>query len=131
MTTELQLVRDGKVLYKIPIGSLEETDERLLTGVDDEDLERLADLYSIAANEGRLRMMLELARKREVRFSDLLRVSTNPKLVRSCMDEMEEAGLAEHEMWGKYRQTERRAGLVVFMTAGLAKVLDALEDKEE
>lgn len=129
MGTELQLVRDGRVLYRIPIQSYEEAEDGLLVDVDEEDLGRLSEIYSIAANEGRLRMMLELARRREMRFSDLLKLSTNPKLVKTCVDEMAHAGLLEHEERGAYRPSETGSALAIAMTVGLSKLLEALEEE--
>ncbi|MDV3277550.1 MAG: hypothetical protein LYZ69_03675 [Nitrososphaerales archaeon] len=128
MTTELQLVKDGKVLYKIPIQAYEEDEEGLTMDVDQQDISRLVGIFSIAANEGRLRMMMELARRGEMKFSDLLKMSTNPKLVKTCVDDLAEAGMLEHEERGSYRSSERGTALAITMTAGLSRLLDMLEE---
>jgi DNA-binding HxlR family transcriptional regulator len=129
MTTELQLVKDGRVLYKISIQAYAEDEHGLTMDVDEQDIDKLVGIYSIAANEGRLRMMMELAKRGEMRFSELLKMSTNPKLVKTCVDDLTEAGMLEHEERGSYRSSERGTALAITMTAGLARLLDMLEEE--
>ena len=130
MGTELWLVKDGKPLYKVPVEAIHEESERLQLDISEEKLERLAELYSIAANQQRLRMMLELANRGEMRFSDFLRLTSNPKLVNTCVEELSEAGLLEPRDKGdSYRPTDAGSAFVFTITAGVAKLFDALEDE--
>ena len=131
MALEWQLVNGKHVLFRIPIQAQAETtaaEEEL----DEDEVERLVDLFSVAANERRFRMMQELHRRGEMQFSDLLDVAENPKLVTDCMKPLVEEGLVVHEKWeSSYRPT--RVGLVVTatMTGLLPKLLEFFEEEEE
>ncbi len=132
MTLELRLVKDGKVLFNLPIEGPARVSGLYMSDVDHEDIQRLADLYSIAANQRRLRIMVELMRKGEMRFSELLEFATNPKLVRDCMEPMVREGMVIHEHRGSgYRPSETGVALVMTMTAGLSKLLEVLDQEEE
>lgn len=103
-----------------------------MSDVDHEDIRRLADLYSIAANQRRLRIMVELMRRGEMRFTELLEFAVNPKLVKDCMEPMVREGMVIHEGRGSgYRPSEAGVALAMTMTAGLSKLLDYLERGEE
>jgi len=128
MTLEFQLVEGNRVLFRVPLRAHAERPEVPLE-MDEDDIEKLASLYSIASNEGRLRMMFEMAARGEVKFSDLLELTSNPKMVHDCLKPMMEEGMLEHEQRGPYRPSVRGAALVITMTAGLARLLDALEDE--
>jgi hypothetical protein len=79
MGTEIRLIRDGKVLFRIPIPSAEDRPEIADVELAPRSIEKLVNIYAIASNERRLRLMLELARRGEMRFSDMLEISINPK----------------------------------------------------
>ena len=131
MALEWQLVNGKQVLFRIPIRIPAEGSEPA-PELGEEEVERLVDLFSVAANERRFRMMQELHRRGEMMFSDLLEVAENPKLVTDCMRPLVEEGLVEHEKWGSaYRPT--RAGFVVTatMTGLLPRLLEFLEEEED
>ena len=93
---------------------------------------QLTDLYSMAANGRRLRMMLELMRRGEMRFSEMQGIAVNPKLVRDCMEPMVRAGLVIHERRSEpYRPSERGTALAIAMTTGMGRLLQALEEEME
>src|SRR5213593_3087246 len=81
MTIELRLVRDGKTIFSIPIDPSGEGADTGKLELEDDDMERLADLYSVAANERRFRIMHELTRRGEMKESDMLRIQIKPKFV--------------------------------------------------
>lgn len=127
---ELQLVKDGEVILRIPVISVREEMQELLLDIDDDDLDRLANIYSLVSNERRLRVMLELVRKGEMRFSDVLRIVTNPKLVQDCLEPMVKNGLIIHEGRGScYRPSIRGMALALAMTTGLAKIIELIEEE--
>jgi len=128
---ELRLVKDDRILFSVPVwdpqGPLEIQPE-----MDDEDFMELANLYSIAANGRRLRMMSELMRRGEMRFSDMLEFAVNPKLVRDCMEPMLKAGLVVHDNRREpYRPSELGTALAIAMTTGMERLLQALEEEME
>src|SRR3989442_10618681 len=97
MTIELRLVRDGKTIFSIPIDSSGEGPEKGKLELDDDDMERLAVLYFVAANERRFRIMHELTRRGEMKHSDILRIAVNPKFVYNCMNPVGEECTVIHE----------------------------------
>jgi predicted transcriptional regulator len=131
MGIELQLVKDGRVLFRLPVRAMGEEVEEAVE-LDEEEIERLAELYSIAANQKRLRVMLELMKRGEMSFSEILRIAMNPKLVQDCMEPMVREGLVIHKGRGSgYRPSERGAAFAITMTAGFAKLLEVLESELE
>ncbi len=131
MSLEFQLVRGRKVLFRFPIQTDEGEGIGSDLGLDEGEIERLAAIHAIAANERRLRMMMELTSRRETTFSDLLDVAENPKLVTDCMKPLMEEGMVTHEKWGSsYRPTEAGVAFAIAMTAGLTKLLEYFEAEE-
>jgi DNA-binding transcriptional ArsR family regulator len=132
MTLEMRVVKDGEVLFAVPLDYPVEEARRPELDLDEDDIERLANIYSIAANERRLRAMVELIQKGEMSFSELLEVALNPKTVRDWMTPMVKEGMVTHE--GRRTPYKPSFGGVVMtmtMTAGLSKLLDFLEQEEE
>ena len=133
MTLELQIVSGRRVLFRAPIQGFREEGDRLSLELDEDEIRRLASVHSIVANEGRLRVMLEMMRRGgEVQFSDLLDVAENPKLVSDCMKPLVEEGMVAHGRWGSsYRTTTTGTAFVVAMTAGLTRMLEFLDEQED
>jgi len=131
MTLEWQLVNGREVLFRIPIlEPVEEAESR--EELDESEAERLADLYSIAANERRLKMMSEMWRKGEMQFSDLLDVAENPKLVVDCVRPLVEGGMVSHQGRGScYRPTRAGFAFAITMTRAVPRLLEFLEEDEE
>jgi len=128
---ELQIVDGRRVLFRTPIEPPAEHQGDVDSELDEGTLERLATIHSIAANERRLRIMMELMRRGEMQFSDLLLVAENPKLVTDCMKPLMEEGMVVHEKWGSsYRPTWSGSALALTMTTGLAKLLEYLEEEQ-
>ena len=121
MPLELALIRDGRVVFRSPI---------LAPGMSQgyeirkSDLQELAEIFSLASNEGRLRLMNELMRRQETRFTDLLRIVVNPKLVKDCVEPMVKTGLLVHKSRGStYRLSSRGAIVISTLTWGLIGIL--------
>jgi hypothetical protein len=132
MVLELQIVDGKRVLFRTPIEPPVEQRREVGFELDKGTLERLAAIHSIAANERRLRVMMELMRRGEMQFSDLLLVAENPKLVSDCVKPLIEEGMVVHEKWGSsYRPTWSGSALAATMTTGLAKLLEYLEEGQE
>ncbi|HUI86665.1 MAG TPA: hypothetical protein VLY21_05895 [Nitrososphaerales archaeon] len=131
MTLELRLVRGNTVLFSVPVYDPEGT-VAVERDIEEEDFGQLTDLYSMAANGRRLRMMVELMKRGEMRFSDMMELALNPKLVKDCVEPMVKAGLVTHEGRGTpYRPTEMGVAIVIAMTSGMGRFLDALEEEME
>jgi predicted transcriptional regulator len=128
MTLELLLMHDEKVLLRVPIGR----ESGVFQPLDERELGRLSDLLAIGANRKRLKIMVEFARGRELRFSDVMMIATNPKLAQDCLQPLLREGLLLHEGRGStYRASPRGLALALAMTVGAGPVLEALEEELE
>jgi hypothetical protein len=128
LALELRLVKDDRVLFSVPVwdpeGSVAVEPE-----LEEEEFGQLTRLYAIAANGRRLRIMVELMRRGEMRFSDMLELALNPKLVKDCVEPMVKAGLVIHEGRREpYRPSELGTAVVIAMTSGMGRLLEAMEE---
>jgi len=125
MTLQICLMDDDKVLFSLALpwrGSGELPYQLTETEVD-----RLSTLYSIGSNRKRLRVMMELAKGREVRFSDVMQLVTNPKLAQDSLQPMVREGLVLHEKGLGYRPSGTGLKVLLLLTVGLGKILAIVE----
>jgi hypothetical protein len=67
-----------------------------------------------------------------MRFSDVLRAVTNPKLAQDCLQPLVKAGLVLHEERGSaYRASPRGRDNGVLLTSAISLVLEALDREPE
>jgi hypothetical protein len=128
----LRLTQGTTVLFDLPLPDLPLDPHAMVEPVflADRDMERLCAFYSMGANQKRLRVMLELARGGELRFSDVMKIATNPKLAQDCLQPMLKVGLIVHGARGSgYRVSERALPLILTLTLGLARMLAILEQE--
>jgi hypothetical protein len=132
MTLEWQLVKDNRIIFRFTVGPSDEYDEGVSSKMNKREIERLANIYSIAGNEKRLRIMLEFTRRGQMRFTDVLQVALNPKLVGDCMEPFVKGGLVSHEGRGSFYKPSEFGNIVVStMTTVLPRILAALEAELE
>ncbi len=127
MTMQLCLIEDEKVLFSLPLpwtGSQE-----LPFHLSEEEIERLSSLYSIGSNKKRLRVMMELAKGREVRFSDIMQIVTNPKLAQDSLQPMVREGLVLHEKGYGYAPSETGLKVLLVLTIGFGRILALIDPK--
>jgi hypothetical protein len=124
---QLCLIEDEKVLFSLPLpwtGSQE-----LPLQLSEADIERLTSLYSIGSNKKRLRVMMELAKGREVRFSDIMQIVTNPKLAQDSLQPMVREGLVLHEKGYGYTPSEAGLKVLLVLTIGFGRILALIDPK--
>ncbi len=127
MSARLVITKDGRTVVSVPLlqpgveGNADvETAEPLLG--------ELVEIFSIASNERRLRLMIQLMKSPETRFTELLQVGVNPKLVQDCVAPMVRSGLLVHEGKGAaYRPSAKGALVITMVTRVLAEALAAVE----
>jgi predicted transcriptional regulator len=123
MTLEIRLVKDDVVLLSLPVDPVGGVNGSL----SDDELDRLSRLYSLGSSRKRLRVMLEFAKGREMRFSDVMQLVTNPKIAQDCLQPLLNDGLVLHGGRGStYRTSRRGAAIAVAMTLVVGRMLDAL-----
>jgi hypothetical protein len=128
MTMRLCLMDDEKVLFSLPLSWRSGTEPPF--ALSDSELDRLSDLYSVGSNRKRLGVMLELAKGRELRFSEVMQLVTNPKLARDSLQPMVREGLVLHEKGMGYRPSETGLRVLLVLTLGFGKILALIEGEK-
>ena len=136
MGLKLQLVRDGQVIFEVPVSITEWPRERLENELESisEDFQRFSKIFDALSNETRLRMiqMLLMRENASVRFVDLMQdLDLNPKIVWENLGKLNQCGFLEKIGRGKYRCSE--FGQKAFMLIGLAlrRLLEMIDEIEE
>ena len=118
------VLSDESVLLRLPVRPPDPSSEP----VDEAALTRISRILALGANRKRLRVLLELARGEDLRFSDVLRITANPKLARDCLAPLLEEGLVDHAGKGSpYRVSKRGLAVSHALTVTLGEVLEVLE----
>ena len=125
MTLRLCLLDDDRVLFSLPLPW--KSGSELPSALTDEELERLSILYSMGSNRKRLKVMMELAKGRELRFSDVMLMVTNPKLAQDSLQPMVREGLVLHEKGMGYRPSSGGLRVLLVLTLGLGRILTLVE----
>jgi len=136
MGLKLQLVRDGHVIFEVPISITEWPRELLEDELEsiDESFQRFSKMFDALSNETRIRMMMKLLMEENtsVRFADLMQdLGLNPKIVWENLGKLSQCGFLEKTGRGKYRCSE--FGQRAFMLMGLAmrRLLEIMDEIEE
>jgi hypothetical protein len=125
MTLQLCLMEDDKVLFTLPLPW--KTAGELPFVLSEDELDRLSTLYSIGSNRKRLRVMMELAKGGELRFSDVMQLVTNPKLAQDSLQPMVREGLVLHQKGLGYRPSETGLKVLLVLTVGFGRILALVE----
>jgi DNA-binding transcriptional ArsR family regulator len=136
MKLKLQLVRDGEVLFEIPLSPTDWPREQLEDELDafETDFQRFSKIFDALSHETRLRMMKRLMEEedRTINFADFMRdLNLNPKLVWENAKKLRDGGLLEKVDRGKYRCSEVGQRGFILMSFALRHLLEALEEMED
>ena len=136
MTLKLQLVRDGKVLFEMPLSPTDWPRKRLeneLEAVED-DFQQFSKIFDAFSHTTRLRMMSRLMEEedRTVTFADFMRdLDLNPKLVWENARKLREGGLLTKAGRGRYSCSELGQRTFMMMSLALKHLLEQMEEIEE
>ncbi len=135
MKLKLQLVRDGEVLFEIPLSPSDWPREQLEDELDafETDFQRFSKIFDALSHETRLRMMKRLMEEKDrtINFADFMRdLNLNPKIVWENAKKLREGGLLEKVDRGKYRCSEVGQRGFILMSFALRHLLEALEEME-
>ncbi len=136
MKLKLQLVRDGEILFEIPLSPMDWSREHLRNEFKaiEEDFDRFSKVFDALAHETRLRMMKRLLEEedRTVSFSEFMRdLDLNPKLVWENTRKLREGGLLEKIGRGTYRCSEFGESGFMMISFALKRLREALVEFEE
>ena len=137
MGLKLQLVKDGKIIFEMPLG-IDEWDrselEEEIKEIEDEinNIEELHDLYS---NKTRIRMLCEITLRSDPRFTDLMaQLDTNQKIIYDSLQKMMKNDLVErierHPRNVHYRLSQLGFASIL-MCAATQRVMEQIEKEIE
>ena len=106
MKLRLQLVRDGEVLFEIPLSPTDWPREQLEDELDafETDFRRFSKIFDALSHETRFRMMKLLMEEedRTINFTDFMRdLNLNPKIVWENAKKLREGGVLRKGRQGK------------------------------
>ena len=136
MELKLQLVRDGEVIFEMPLSPSEwprnqlEDELRTIGG----DFHRLSKIFDAFSNETRLRMMRRMIQEedRTMSFADFMKdLDLNPKLVWENARKLREEGLLRKTGRGRYRCSEFGQRTFMMMSLALRHLQETLRELEE
>ena len=136
MKLRLQLVRDGEVLFEIPLSPADWPREQLENELEafEADFQRFSDIFDALSNETRLMMMRRLVEEedRTMSFADFMRdLNLNPKTVWENTKKLSKVGLLEKVDRGKYCCSEFGQTGFILMSLALKHLIEALKEMEE
>ena len=135
MTLKLQLVRDRKVLFEIPLSPTDWPREQLEDELEafETDFKRFSKIFDALSHKTRLRMMKRLMEEedRTINFADFMRdLNLNPKIVWENAKKLREGGLLEKVERGRYRCSEVGQRGFILLSFAFKRLMEALEEME-
>jgi len=135
MKLKLQLIRDGEVLFEIPLSPGDWEKEQLEDELDafETDSQRFSKIFDALSHQTRLRMMKRLMEEedRTINFADFMRdLNLNPKIVWENAKKLREGGLLEKVERGKYRCSEFGQRGFMLLSFAFKRLMEALEEME-
>ena len=136
MTLKLQLVRNGEILFEMPLSPTDWPREQLdneLEAVED-DFQRFSKIFDAFSHTTRLRMMSRLMEEedRTVNFADFMRdLDLNPKLVWENARKLREGGLLRKAGRGRYRCSVFGQQTFMMMNLVFKHLLEKMDELEE
>ena len=111
MKLKLQLVRDGEIVWEVPLSPKDWSRSRFENELEafEADFHRFTKIFNALSNETRLLMMKRLIEEedRTMSFADFMRdLDLNPKLVWENARKLREGGLLKKIGRGRYRCSE-------------------------
>jgi len=133
MKLKLQLLKDNKVVFEVPLSMDEWPRERLENELDsfEQELGRFTRLFDALSHETRLRMMTHLFEHDDLTlsFADFMRdLDLNPKIVWEGTRKLREGGLLTKSPDGKYRCSDPAAAEFLMLSLALRRLLKAMEE---
>ncbi len=136
MKLELQLVQDGKILFKMPL-SIEDWPKEELENefqAAEGECTKFSKLFDALSHETRLRMMRHIMEdeNRTLSFADFMHdLDLNPKTVWENSRKLEESGFLKKTGRGKYSCPDLGQTTFILMSFALRRFIESLERMEE
>jgi len=135
MKLKLQLVRDGEVLFEIPLSPTDWPREQLENELEaiEEDFQRFSKVFDALSHKTRFRMMKRLMEEedRTMNFADFMRdLDLNPKIVWENTKKLRAGGFLEKVDRGKYRCSDLGQRGFMLISCAFRRLIEALEEME-
>ena len=136
MALKLQLVRNGDVLFEMPLVAENWSKEELADELEEfeGDFDRFSSFFDALSNEARLRMMKRIFEDEDltISFADFMRdLGLNPKIVWESTRKLARSGLLEKSEDGKYSCPRQSQAEFLLVSLALRRLLGVLQDFEE
>ena len=132
MKLKWQLVRDGDVVFELPLSPEDWRNEEVQKEfkVVSEDFKKLSRIFDALSNETRLEMMRRMLEEESgLSFADFMRdLNLNPKIVWENSKKLIDNGLVEKTGRGQYSCSEFGERAFVLMSVTLRRLIDSLEE---
>jgi len=130
---KLQLLKDNKLVFEIPLSMEEWSKTRLDNELDsfEHDFGRFARVFDALSHETRFRMMRRLFEDDDLTlgFADFMRdLDLNPKIVWEGTRKLREGGLLTKSRDGKYRASDPGVAEFLMLSLALRRLLKAMEE---
>ena len=137
MGLKLQLVRDDDVVLEIPldVSGSDRGEMRSLLRMAEHDFERAHAIHDILSSRTRMRLLDEMVRNFDRRFSELMEaLDANQKVVSENLGRLRDAGLVERVARAPrdVHYVPSRLGFASLMaSAAMCRILDEIEEEIE
>jgi DNA-binding HxlR family transcriptional regulator len=135
MTLKLQLVRDNKVIYEMPLEMSIWTRRRIEEELElvEGQIERVSAIHEMLSSGTRIRMLNRIIQNMDVRFSDLMnQLDANQKIVNENLQRLRSRRMiSRHETNPReVHYTASRLGVAsLLMMTALHRVMDELKEE--
>ena len=134
MKFKLRLVKDGEVLWEIPLSPEDWAHDDLEAEINNlrNKFNRYHGIFDALHNQNRVRMLCSLMENenRTMRFTDFIEaLQMNPKTVRENAIRLYNAGLIETPHRGTYRISEKGQFCFIIVGFALRRMLNSMEDR--
>ena len=135
MSLKLQLVKDGKIIFEIPLSPTDWPKDQLETELTafEEDFQKFSSMFDALSNQTRLKMMRRLVQEENstMNFADFMRdLDLNPKTVWENSKKLSDGGFLTKTGRGTYSCSEFSQSAFLTLSLALRRLLESLEEIE-
>ena len=135
MNLKLQLVKDGKIIFEIPLSPTDWPKDQLETELTafEEDFQKFSIMFDALSNQTRLKMMRRLVQEENstMNFADFMRdLDLNPKTVWENSKKLSDGGFLTKIGRGTYSCSEFSQSAFLTLSLALRRLLESLEEIE-
>ena len=133
MKLKLQLIKNGKVVFEMPLSMDDWPRDRLENELDsfERELDKFTRLFDALSHETRLRMMTRIFEDNDLTlsFAEFMKdLDLNPKIVWESTRKLREGGLLTKSPDGRYKASDPGVAEFLMLSLALRRLLKAMEE---